>query len=69
MVCLSQLKITFLLYIRFYTKVIGSLLCFFFGNKTISSEVGVQQGDSCGPMSFSITVQPLVNNLLPKLNI
>jgi hypothetical protein len=41
----------------------------FFGNKTISSEVGVQQGDPCGPMSFSITVQPLVNNLLSKLNI
>jgi hypothetical protein len=41
----------------------------FFCNKTISSEVGVQQGDPCGPMSFSITVQPLVNNLLSKLNI
>jgi hypothetical protein len=37
--------------------------------KQYHQRVGVQQGDPCGPMSFSITVQPLVNNLLSKLNI
>jgi hypothetical protein len=41
----------------------------FFGEKTIPSEVGVQQGDPCGPMTFSATIQPFVKKLLPELNV
>lgn len=40
----------------------------FFGKDTISSEVGCQQGDPCGPLSFSVTIQPIVNNVRSELN-
>jgi hypothetical protein len=41
----------------------------FFGDKIISSEVGVQQGDPCGPMAFSVSIQPLVMIMTSELNI
>lgn len=40
----------------------------FFGTKTISSEVGCQQGDPCGPLSFSVTLQPIVEDVQSELN-
>lgn len=41
----------------------------FFGNETISSEVGAQQGDPCGPMAFSLCIQPVIEDLASELNI
>ena len=41
----------------------------FFGNETISSEVGAQQGDPCGPMAFSLCIQPIIEMLASELNI
>jgi hypothetical protein len=32
----------------------------FFGDHLISSSVGVQQGDPCGPMIFSLAIQPII---------
>jgi hypothetical protein len=37
----------------------------FFGNHLISSSVGVQQGDPCGPMIFSLAIQPIILSLEP----
>jgi hypothetical protein len=36
----------------------------FFGDKIISSEVGVQHGDTCDPMAFSVSIQPLVTIMI-----
>jgi hypothetical protein len=41
----------------------------FLGNHLISSSVGAQQGDSCGPMIFSLTIQPIILSLDSQLNI
>jgi hypothetical protein len=41
----------------------------FFGNYLISSSVGAQQGDSCGPMIFSLAIQPIIFSLDSQLNI
>jgi hypothetical protein len=41
----------------------------FFGDHLISSSVGAQQGDSCGPMIFSLTIQPIILSLDSQLNI
>jgi hypothetical protein len=41
----------------------------FFGNHLISSSVGAQQGDPCGPMIFSIAIQPIILSLDSELNI
>jgi hypothetical protein len=35
----------------------------FFDNHLISSSVGAQQGDSCGPMIFSLAIQPIILSL------
>jgi hypothetical protein len=35
-------------------------LTLFFGNHLISSSVGAQQGDLCGPMIFSLAIQPII---------
>jgi hypothetical protein len=32
----------------------------FFGDHLISSSVGAQQGDPCGPMIFSLAIQPII---------
>jgi hypothetical protein len=34
-----------------------------FGNRTISSEEGIQQGDPLGPLIFCLTIQPLLQSL------
>jgi hypothetical protein len=41
----------------------------FFGNHLISSSVGAQQGDPCGPMIFSVAIQPIILSLDSQLNI
>jgi hypothetical protein len=41
----------------------------FFGNHLISSSVGAQQGDPCGPMIFSLAIQPIILSLDSELNI
>jgi hypothetical protein len=41
----------------------------FFGNHLISSSVGAQQGDPCGPMIFSLDIQPIILSLDSQLNI
>jgi hypothetical protein len=41
----------------------------FFGNHLISSSVGAQQGDPCGPMIFSLAIQPIILSLDSQLNI
>jgi hypothetical protein len=41
----------------------------FFGNHLISSSVGAQQGDLCGPMIFSLAIQPIILSLDSQLNI
>lgn len=41
----------------------------FFGNETISSQVGAQQGDPCGLMAFSLSLQPIIEDLAAELNI
>lgn len=41
----------------------------FFGNEQISSEVGAQQGDPCGPMAFSLCIHPIIEMLASELNI
>jgi hypothetical protein len=35
----------------------------------ISSSVGAQQGDACGPMIFSFAIQPIILSLDSQLNI
>jgi hypothetical protein len=35
----------------------------FFGNHLISSSVGAPQGDPCGPMIFSLAIQPIILSL------
>jgi hypothetical protein len=41
----------------------------FFGNHLISSFVGAQQGDPCGPMIFSLAIQPIILSLDSQMNI
>jgi hypothetical protein len=41
----------------------------FFGNHLISSSVGAQQGDPCGPMIFSLSIQPIILSLDSQLSI
>jgi hypothetical protein len=41
----------------------------FFGDHLISSSVGPQQGDPCGPMIFSLAIQPIILSLDSQLNI
>jgi hypothetical protein len=41
----------------------------FFGNHLMSSSVGAQQGDPCGPMIFSLTIQPIILSLDSQMNI
>jgi hypothetical protein len=41
----------------------------FFGNHLISSSVGAQQGDPCGPMIFSLAIQPIILSLDSQMNI
>jgi hypothetical protein len=41
----------------------------FFGNHLISSSVGAQQGDPCGPMIFSLAIQPIILSLVSQMNI
>jgi hypothetical protein len=38
-------------------------------NHLISSSVGAQQGDPCGPMIFSLAIQPIILSLDSQLNI
>jgi hypothetical protein len=35
----------------------------FFGDHFISSSVGAHQGDPCGPMIFSLAIQPIIFSL------
>lgn len=41
----------------------------FFGKHTISSEVGCQQEDPCGPLAFSLTAHPIVKMWTIELNL
>jgi hypothetical protein len=41
----------------------------FFGDHLISSSVGAQQGDPCGPMIFSLAIQSIILSLNSELNI
>jgi hypothetical protein len=41
----------------------------FFGDHLISSSVGAQKGDPCGPMIFSLAIQPIISSLDSQLNI
>lgn len=41
----------------------------FFGNDTILSQVGAQQGDPCGPLAFSLSIQPIIEGMTSELNI
>lgn len=41
----------------------------FFGNEHISSEVGLQQGDPAGPLGFSLSIHPIVQDLTSELNV
>jgi hypothetical protein len=41
----------------------------FFGDHLISSSVGAQQGDACGPMIFSLAIHPTILSLDSQLNI
>jgi hypothetical protein len=41
----------------------------FFGDHLISSSVGAPQGDYCGPMIFSLAIQPIILSLDSQLNI
>jgi hypothetical protein len=41
----------------------------FFGNHLISSSVGAQQGDPCGPNIISLAIQPIILSLDSQLNI
>lgn len=41
----------------------------FFGYDIILSQMGVQQGDPCGPLSFCLVIQPLIESLMSELNI
>ncbi|KAI5728591.1 hypothetical protein M8J77_018338 [Diaphorina citri] len=41
----------------------------FYGNKTLHSQVGAQQGDPAGPMLFSLSLHPTVLALSSELNV
>lgn len=41
----------------------------FFGNDTIMSQVGAQQGDPCGPLAFSLSIQPIIEGMASELNL
>lgn len=41
----------------------------FFGEKLIPSEVGLQQGDPAGPLGFSLSIHPLIQQLRSEMNI
>lgn len=38
-------------------------------NDTIMSQVGAQQGDPCGPLAFSLCLQPILEGMATELNI
>jgi hypothetical protein len=59
---LTEIKNEFPLLYPFLDQSYRQSSSLFFGEKTIPSEVGVQQGDPCGPMTFSATIQPLVKS-------
>ena len=40
-----------------------------FGYEQIPSQVGAQQGDPCGPMAFSLCLQPIIEMIAAELNI
>ncbi|KAF2899322.1 hypothetical protein ILUMI_06853 [Ignelater luminosus] len=40
-----------------------------FGNQVIPSLVGVQQGDPAGPMTFSLAIPPIIDELKSELNV
>lgn len=41
----------------------------FFGDKTINSQVGAQQGDPAGPLAFCLGVHPITTDLKSELNL
>jgi hypothetical protein len=41
----------------------------FFGDHLISSSVGAQEGNPCGPMIFTLAIQPIILSLDFQLNI
>ncbi|XP_008486032.1 uncharacterized protein LOC103522716, partial [Diaphorina citri] len=43
--------------------------CLFFGKEYISSVVGAQQGDPCGPLAFCLAVQHIVQSMKSELNV
>jgi hypothetical protein len=57
-----------LLYPYFY-RWYRNLSTLFFGDNLNSSSVGAQQEDPCGPMIFSLAIQPIILSLDSHLNI
>jgi hypothetical protein len=53
----------------FMWQCYSSTSSLFFGNEQISSEVGAQQGDPCGPMAFSLCIHPIIEMLLSEFNV
>jgi hypothetical protein len=41
----------------------------FYGDDIILSEVRAQQGDPLGPLSFSLTIHPIIESILSELNL
>lgn len=41
----------------------------FYGEESILSEIGAQQGDPTGPLLFSLTIQPMIEKLMSDLNV
>ena len=53
----------------FMWQCYSSTSCLFFGYEQIPSQVGAQQGDPCGPMAFSLCIQPIIEMIAAELNI
>lgn len=53
----------------FMWQCYSTMSLLFFGNDTIMSQVGAQQGDPCGPLAFSLSIQPIIEDMASELNI
>lgn len=53
----------------FLWQCYSSYSLLFYGDDIILSQVGAQQGDPLGPLSFSLTIHPIVECLLSELNL
>jgi len=53
----------------FFDQAYRSPSALFWGTTPISSELGVQQGDPCGPALFALVLQPIVEAIRTELNL